>query len=94
MDMKHYMGIIIGDKMKRTPIFESDGSRTPIKSDIRKEIKELDKNITNVVSREDGSLEVHVKKRSETTKGKVMNFINQRNLNWSFTRIDFHEIGG
>lgn len=63
------------------------------KVDIRKEIKDLDKNITNVVSRLSGALEIYVKKQSENTKYKVLNFINQRNLNWSFTKIDFHEVG-
>ena len=64
------------------------------KVDIRNEIKKLDKNITNVVSREDGTLEIYVKKQSENTKYKVLNFIQQRNLNWSFIKIDFHEVGG
>lgn len=72
--------------MKITPTIEE-------KRDVRKDIKSLDKNITNVVSRYDGTLEVYVKKQSESTKHKVLNFINQRNLNWSFVRIDFHEVG-
>lgn len=63
------------------------------KVDIRNEIKKLDRNITNVVSRLSGALEVYVKKQSENTKYKVLNFIDQRNLNWSFTKIDFHEVG-
>jgi len=63
------------------------------KVDIRNEIKKLDKNITNVVSRQDGTLEIYVKKQSEDTKYKVLNFIQQRNLNWSFTKIEFHEVG-
>ncbi len=63
------------------------------KVDIRNEIKNLDKNIINIVSRLDGTLEIYVKKQSESTKYKVLNFIQRRNLNWSFIKIDFHEVG-
>ena len=63
------------------------------KKDIRKDIKELDNNITNVVSREDGTLEICVIKQKETTKQKVMRFISQRCLDNSFLKIDFHEVG-
>ncbi len=63
------------------------------KSDVRPEIRKLDSNITNVVSREDGNLEIYVKKKKETTKQKVMRFISQRCLNYSFLKVDFHEVG-
>ncbi len=62
-------------------------------SDVRKKIKVLDNNITNVVSRRDGTLEINVKKQSEDTKSKVLRFINQKCLNDCFTKIDFHEVG-
>ncbi|GAH06727.1 unnamed protein product, partial [marine sediment metagenome] len=68
--------------------------RNKQKTDVRQNIKKLDANIKNVVSRADGTLEVYVKKQSENTKYKVLNFINNRNLTWSFTKIDFHEVGG
>ncbi len=64
------------------------------KMDVRKDIKDLDNNITNVVSRNDGTLEVYVKKQLRETKTKVLTFINQRILNDCFTKIDFHEVGG
>ena len=61
---------------------------------IKEGIKNLDNNITNVVSREDGTLEVYVKKQLEETRIKVLTFINKRCLNSCFIKIDFHEVGG
>lgn len=63
------------------------------KKDIRPAIKRLDSNITGVVSRADGSLEIYVKKQSYKTKLKVMKHLNSKNLTWSFTKIYFIEVG-
>ena len=57
-----------------------------------KEIKKLDKNISNAVSRADGTLEIYQKKYSDVTKTNVIRYVNQKNLQWSFTKIDFHDI--
>ncbi len=63
------------------------------KTDVRKDIKQLDDNINTVVSRSDGTLEIFVKKQLESTKRKVITLINEKCLNNHFTKIDFHEVG-
>lgn len=62
------------------------------KVDVRIPIKALDKNIKNVVSRVDGSLEIYVKKINPLTKNKVVRHLIKKDLFNKFTKIDFIEI--
>ena len=61
-------------------------------TNLKEDIKNLDKNIINVVSREDGTLEVYVKKDKDKIKEKVIKLISHRNLFGSLLKIDFYNM--